>query len=259
MDFAFTEEQEELRESARGFLEEFSGSEQVRRAAESELGYDPELWKQLGSELGWTSVVIPEEYGGLGLSYVELVALLEMMGGALLCAPFFSSICLGGNALLIGGTEEQKQQHLPGIAEGQTRATLAATEANGRWDAMGIEALARADGGDFVLNGTKTFVIDGHCADLLIVAARREGSSGEEGISLFVVPGDAPGIERRSLPTMDQTRRQAEVALRDVRLPAGALMGEVGAGWAALKETLERAAVALSAEQVGGAQRCLDM
>ena len=259
MDFAFTEEQEELRESARGFLEEFSGSEQVRRAAESELGYDPELWKQLGAELGWTSVVIPEEYGGLGLSYVELVALLEMMGGALLCAPFFSSVCLGGNALLIGGTEEQKQQHLPGIAEGQTRATLAATEANGRWDAMGIEALARADGGDFVLNGTKTFVVDGGCADLLIVAARREGSSGEEGISLFVVPGDAPGIERRTLPTMDQTRRQAEVALRDVRLPAAALMGEEGAGWAALKETLERAAVALSAEQVGGAQRCLDM
>jgi alkylation response protein AidB-like acyl-CoA dehydrogenase len=259
MDFAFTEEQEELRESARGFLEEFSGSEQVRVAAESELGYDPELWKQIGAELGWTSVAIPEEYGGLDLGYVELVALLEMMGSTLLCSPFFASVCLGGNALLVGGTEEQKQEHLPGIAEGQTHATLASTESNGRWDATGIEAIARADGGDFVLNGTKTFVVDGHCADLLIVAARREGSRGEEGISLFVVPGDAPGIERRTLPTMDQTRRQAEIALHDVRLPAGALMGEEGAGWQALAETLSRAAVALSAEQVGGAQRCLDM
>ena len=259
MDFAFTEEQEELRESARGFLAEFSGSEQVRHAAESELGYDPELWKQLGAELGWTSVVIPEEYGGLGLSYVELVALLEVMGSNLLCSPFFASICLGGNALLVGGSEEQKQEHLPGIAEGATRATLASTETGGRWDAAGIEAIARRDGGDFVLNGVKKFVVDGHCADLLIVAARSEGSSGEAGVSLFVVPGEAPGVERRALPTMDQTRRQAEITLRDVRIPANALMGEEGAGWAPLKKTLELAAVALSAEQVGGAQRCLDM
>jgi alkylation response protein AidB-like acyl-CoA dehydrogenase len=259
MDFAFTEEQEELRESAQGFLEEFSGSEQIRRAMESELGYDPELWKQIGAELGWTSVVIPEEYGGLGLSYVELVALQEMMGGALLCAPFFASVCLGGNALLLGGSEEQKQEHLPGIAEGQTRATLAYAEANGRWDADGIEAVARQDGSDFVLNGTKTFVVDGHCADLLIVAARSEGSSGEAGVSLFVVPGDHAGVERRMLPTMDQTRRQAEVTFNDVRLPASSLMGAEGAGWAPLAETLDRAAVALAAEQIGGAQRCLDM
>jgi len=259
MDFAFTEEQEELRESARGFLAEYSGSEQVRHAAESELGYDPELWGQLGAELGWTSVVIPEKYGGLGLSYVELVALLETMGSTLLCSPFFASVCLGGNALLTAGSEEQRQEHLPGIAEGLTRATLASTEASGHWGAEGIEAVARPDGGDFVLNGIKTFVVDGHFADLLIVAARRDGSSGEDGISLFVVPGDAPGVERRALPTMDQTRRQAEVTLRDVRIPAGALMGEEGAGWKALKTTLELAAVALSAEQVGGAQRCLDM
>jgi alkylation response protein AidB-like acyl-CoA dehydrogenase len=259
MDFAFTEEQEELREIARGFLEEHSGSEAVRHAMESELGYDPELWKQLGAELGWTSVVIPEEYGGLGLSYVELVALLEVTGGALLCAPFFSSVCLGGNALLVAGSEEQKQEHLPGIAEGQTRATLAYAESNGRWDAAGITAIARADGGDFVLNGVKSYVVDGHCADLLVVAARREGSSGKDGVSLFVLPADHPGVERRVLPTMDQTRRQAEISLDEVRLPASALMGDEGAGWSPLAETLDRAAIALAAEQTGGAQRCLDM
>ncbi len=258
MDFAFNEEQEELRSMARAFLAEYSSSEQIRQAMESELGYDPEVWKRIGSELGWPAVVIPEEYGGLGLTYIELVALMEVIGEAVLCAPFFSSVCLGGNALLVGGTEEQKQEHLPGIAEGQTRATLAFSEPAGHWDASGIEALARRDGGDFVLSGSKRFVLDGHCADLLVVAARSEGSAGEEGVSLFVVPADTAGIERRALPTMDQTRRLAQIELRDVRVPASALMGEEGAAWPALRKTLDLAAVALSAEQVGGAQKCLD-
>ena len=259
MDFAFNEEQEALRAAAAGFLADHSGSEQVRQAMESELGYDPQVWKQIGAELGWPAVIIPEEYGGLGLSHVELIALMEIMGGALLCAPFFSSVCLAGNALLVAGSAEQKQEHLPGIAAGQTIATLASTEASGRWDAAGISSVARRDGSDFVLNGAKRFVPDGHCADLLVVAARREGTTGEDGISLFAVPADARGVERRGLPSMDQTRRQAEVELRDVRMPASALLGEEGAGWGALCKTLQRAAIALSAEQVGGAQRCLDL
>ncbi|MHC4933578.1 MAG: acyl-CoA dehydrogenase family protein, partial [Planctomycetota bacterium] len=238
MHFAFTEEQEELRSQARGFLGEFSSSEQVRKAMESELGYDPELWGRISSELGWPSVVIPEDYGGLGLSYVELIALMEEMGAALLCAPFLSSVCLAGNALIIGGNEAQKQEHLPAIAEGTTLGTLAYGESNGRPGADGIEALAHRQGDAFVLNGHKSFVLDGHTAGLLIVAARSEGSKGEEGISLFVVPADSPGLERRLLPTMDQTRRQAELTLRDVRLPASALMGEEGRGWKILRETL---------------------
>ena len=117
MDFAFNPEQQELRSTARSFLAERSGPEQVRRAMESELGYDPKLWNQIASELGWTAVTIPEAYGGLGLGYVELVGLLEEMGGALLCAPFFSSVCLGANALLVLGSESQKLEYLPGIAE----------------------------------------------------------------------------------------------------------------------------------------------
>ncbi|MCZ6714128.1 MAG: acyl-CoA/acyl-ACP dehydrogenase [Deltaproteobacteria bacterium] len=259
MDFAFTEEQEELRATARDFLVAHSSSEQVRTAMQSELGYDPQVWKQIGAELGWPSVIIPEEFGGLGLGYVELIALLELMGSALLCAPFFSSVCLAANALLVGGSEEQKKEYLPGIAEGQTRATLAFTEANGRWDASGIEASARREGGDYVLSGKKSFVLDGHCADLLVVAARREGTTGEAGISLFALPAAARGVERRALPTMDQTRRLAEIELRDVRVPGSALMGQEGEGWGALRKTLALAAIALSAEQVGGAQRCLDM
>ena len=258
MHFAFTDEQEALRAAARGFLADHSSSEQVRRAMASELGYDPEVWKRIASELGWTAVAIPEAYGGLGLGAVEVAALMEEMGRVLLCAPFFSSVCLAGNALLAGGSEEQRREHLPAIAEGHTLATVAWTEPGGDWGASGIAATARRQGGEFVIDASKRFVLDGLAADLLIVAVRREGSVGEEGVSLFAVPSGTAGVERRALPTMDPTRRLAEVRLRDLRVPASALMGEEGEGWGALRKTLDLAAVALSAEQVGGAQTCLD-
>jgi alkylation response protein AidB-like acyl-CoA dehydrogenase len=259
MNFAFTEDQERLRASARSFLEDCSSTRQVREAMATERGYDAEVWRRIGAELGWPAVIVPEEYGGLGLSYIELIVLMEEMGRALLCAPFFSSVCLAGNALLAGGTEEQKQEYLPAIASGERVATLAFTEPNGRWDASAVAAVARRAAGDFLLSGVKTFVVDGHGADVLVVAARAEGTRAEEGVSLFVVPADTPGLERRSLPTLDQTRRQAEITLRDVRVPASALMGGEGEGWDALRRTLDLAAVAISAEQVGGAERCLDM
>jgi len=259
MKFAFNEEQEGLRQAARGFLATHSGPAQVRKAMASEAGYDRDVWRRIAAELGWPSLLVPEQYGGAGLGYVDLVALLEETGAFLLCSPFFSTICLGANALLRAGSEAQKQEHLPAVAAGERTLTLAYTEANGRWDAQAIGALARREAGGFVLSGAKTFVPDGHTADLLVVAARAEGSRGEEGVSLFLVPGKAAGVERRLLPTMDQTRKQAQVELRDVRLPAAALLGEEGGGWQVLSAVLDRAAVALSAEQVGGAQRCLDM
>jgi len=255
MDFQFNEEQEELRETARAFLAEHSASEAVRRAMQTELGYEPELWKRIGSELGWTSVHIPEAYGGLGLGQVELVALLEVMGESLLCSPFFASVALGANALLCAGSEAQKAEWLPAIAAGECTATLALSEPGGGWDATAVETLARRSGSEWVIGGEKRFVVDGHSADLLLVAARdQEGA----GVALFAVPGDAPGLERRALPTVDQTRRMASVTLRDVRVPAVSRLGE-GDGTAAVERTLQLAAVALAAEQVGGAQRCLDM
>jgi len=257
--FAFTEEQEELREAARGFLADHSSCEQVRLAMESELGWDREVWKRIASELGWPAVAIPEEYGGLGLGQVELVALLEVMGESLLCAPFFSSVCLAANTLRLAGSEEQKNEHLSAIAEGRSLATLAWVEPAGDWGADGIEALARREGEGFALSGTKRYVLDGHCADLLIVAARRDGSAGDEGVSLFALPAGTPGVTCTPLPTMDQTRRQAEIVLDNVLVPASALLGEEGRGWPALRKTLDLAAVALAAEQVGGAQRCLDL
>lgn len=259
MNFAFTEEQEELRKGARSFLENYSSSENVRALMETDTGYDTEIWGRIGMELGWPSLIIPEEYGGSGFTYVELIAVMEEMGRALLCAPFFSTVCLAGNALLVAGTEDQKKEHLPGIASGETIATLAYTEQNGRWDADGVTAVAKKDGGDYVINGTKTYVLDGHTADLLVVAARAEGTSGAEGVSLFVVPSETAGIERRKLNTMDMTRKQAEITLSDVRVPAAGLMGGEGEGWESMTKILDLASVALSAEQVGGAQKCLDM
>jgi alkylation response protein AidB-like acyl-CoA dehydrogenase len=261
MNFAFTEEQQELRQAARAFLADHSSSDRIRHAMESERGFDPEVWKQIG-ELGWTSVIVPEAYGGIELGYVELAALMECMGEYLLCAPFFSSVCLAANALLLGGSEAQKQEWLPRIADGQGVATLAHAEAGRGFDATDLACSAERSGGEIVLRGAKRYVVDGAVADLLIVAARAPGSRGDDGVGLFLVPGDAPGLARRELPTMDRTRRQAEIALDGVRLPADARLGGDAAGARAaelLRATLDRAAIALAAEQVGVAQRCLDL
>jgi alkylation response protein AidB-like acyl-CoA dehydrogenase len=259
MRFAFTEEQLELRRHARSFLADHCTSENIRQVMQSREGYDLEVWHRITGELGWQAILVPESHGGIGLGYVDLVALLEETGAALLCSPLFSTVALGVNALIVAASEEQKAIYLPRIAGGELTATLAYTEANGRWDARAIECVARRDGAEFVLNGAKTFVPDGYTAGLLVVAARLPGTQGEEGICLFIVPSESTGLARTPLPTMDQTRKQAEVRFENVRVPATALMGEEGAAWPALSKMLDLAAIALAAEQVGGAQRCLDM
>jgi len=262
LNFAFTEEQEELRAAARAFLADHSGSEQVRAAMASERGWDPGVWKRIGTELGWPSVIVPEPCGGIGLGAVELVALMEPMGEALLCAPFFSSVCLAAQAVLAAGSEAQQKEWLEPLAAGEARAALASTEAegpDGGWTPEETALVARPDGDAFVLDGRKRFVVDGHTADWLVVSGRAAGTAGEEGVSLFVVPGDAAGLERRALPTMDATRRLAELVFDGVRVSRAALLGAEGAGAAPLRRALDLGCVALAAEQVGGAQRCLDL
>ena len=260
MDFHWNEEQLELREVARAFLADHSTGDAIRAVMGSELGFDPALWKQLGSELGWTAVAIPEEFGGLGLGFVELTGLLEVMGEALLCSPFFSSVCLGAGAILEAGSDDQKREWLPAIAEGKCIATLACSEASGHWDAASIETIFEEDSDGFVLSGTKRFVPDGHCADLLVVVARRAGSRDDDGIAFFCgIPAESAGISRRRLPTMDQSFRQAEIEFDSVRVSASARLSGNENGAKALERTLELAAVGLAAEQVGGAQRCLDL
>ncbi|HLT17252.1 MAG TPA: acyl-CoA dehydrogenase family protein [Acidimicrobiales bacterium] len=250
MNFAFSEEQEELRRITRQFLESKSPESEVRRLMDTEEGYDPAVWSQMANELGLQSLIIPEEYGGQGFSFVELTVVLEEMGRALLCAPYFSSCVLAANALIHSGDEAAKQAHLPGIASGETIATLAFTEPNGKWDESGIEATATPDGDTWKISGTKMFVLDGAQANLLIVAAKTAA-----GTSLFAVDPAGEGVTRTNLATMDQTRKQAKIELDGA---AGTLIGTDGGGWAVLERVLDLAAVALAAEQVGGAQKVLE-
>ena len=259
MDFRFNEEQEELRAIARSFLAEHGGSEAVRKAMETDLGFDPALWKRIGGELGWTGVHVPDAYGGLGLGPVEGAALLEVMGEALLCSPYLSSVCLATHALLAAGNQTQKQEHLPALAEGCTRGALAYSGESGDHGVDAITATVQRDGSDIVLDGVHAFVLDGHSADWLIAAAREPGSTGRDGIRLAFIPGDSAGLTRTRRPTVDQTRRIARVELRGVRLPGSALLDESPDPAGALEKTLDLAATALAVEQVGGAQRCLDM
>jgi alkylation response protein AidB-like acyl-CoA dehydrogenase len=251
MNFAFSEEQEELRRAVRRFLEDKSPMTEVRRLMETEEGFDRPVWEQMANQLGLQALTIPEEYGGAGFGYVELIVVLEEMGAALLCAPYFSTVGLAANALLASGDESAKKDLLPGIAGGETIATLAFTEDSGRWDLQGITLAASAKGDGWTLDGHKMFVIDGHTADLILVAARTG-----KGVSLFAVEGNASGLTRTALATMDQTRKQARLEFSGT--PAR-LIGEEGAADPVLTKTLDLAAVALAAEQVGGAQRCLDM
>lgn len=259
MNFAFSEEQEMLRDSARRFLEEKCGSETVRALMETESGYDQGLWAEI-AEQGWQAMAIPEQYGGAGFTILEQIVLMEEMGRALFPVPFLASAVLAANTLLVGGSEDQKVVFLPGIAAGETIWTLAVTEESGRWDAGGVEATAKRDGDEYIINGVKTFVLDGHIADTLIVAART-GSQVEpdDGVSLFAVPASTAGLNRTKLDTMDQTRPLAMIELSEVRIPASNRIGEEGAAWPIIETVTDIAVVALAAEQVGGAQKCLEM
>jgi alkylation response protein AidB-like acyl-CoA dehydrogenase len=252
MNFSLSEEQEELRRVLRQFLESKSPEAAVRSQMASEPGFDRTLWSQMADQLGLQGIAVPEAYGGSGFSLVELAVVLEEMGRSLLCSPYLSSVVLAGSALLESGDESAMKRFLPGIASGDTVAALALTEPAGRWDGAGVEAVAEADGDGWRITGTKSYVLDGAAADLLLVAAR----SAAGGISLFAVDGNAPGMTRTQLPTLDQTRKQARLDMSDV--PAE-LVGADGGAWAVVQRVLELAAVGLAAEQVGGAQRCLDM
>lgn len=258
MEFAFSDEQEMIRASAEGFLADVSDSAAVRAAMVSERGFDEALWQRLCQEMYWPAIHIPETYGGLGLGFVELTILLEQMGRRLLCSPFFATACMATPALLLAANDQQKQRWLPSIADGSVTATLAFSSANG-WSADDVQATVVAEGDGYVLDGTLKHVLDGHGADLLIIAARQPGTTGEKGISLFAMSAERAGIERQMLPTMDQTRRQARIQLKGLYLEADCLLGEFGNGWSHLERVLQLACIGLAAEQTGGAQQVLDL
>jgi alkylation response protein AidB-like acyl-CoA dehydrogenase len=259
MDIGFTEEQELLRDTARKFLDSECDTRFVRAMMATEAAVTPEFWSKL-AENGWLGITYSEDDGGSGLGLVDLVVLMEEVGRAVMPGPFPATVLLGGAAIAEAGSPAQRHVFLPGIAAGEVKATLAATEPNARWDAAGITLAGREARGGFTLSGTKLFVPDAHLADVLVVAARtRDGSTMEDGVSLFLVPKGTPGVTVRVLPSVDETRKLCEVKFDNVAVPATALLGDLNGGWPALARVTDRAAVALAAEMCGAAQRVLDM
>jgi alkylation response protein AidB-like acyl-CoA dehydrogenase len=254
--FAFSDEQEQFRSAVRRFLNDKSPTTEIRRLMATAEGYDPAVWRQLSEDLALPGIHIPEQYGGAGFGMVELCIVTEELGRALLCAPYFSTAVLAANAILSAGTEAQKSALLPEIAKGTRLATLAITEPDGSWDPTGIKVVATPDSDGYRLDGVKSFVVDGHVAELLIVAARAPKTTGLKGLALFTLDANAGGVERRLLESMDPSRKIARI---DFRGAHANLLGDLDNSVEPILRTLDRAAIALANEMVGGAQTMLDM
>lgn len=253
MDLGLSEEQELLKNFAREFLEKECPEKLVRDMEEDESGHSPELWKGM-TEQGWQGLVIPPEHGGSGMTFVDLIILLEEFGRALVPGPFIPTIVGGAIPILEIGSEEQKKEFLPKIAAGEMLMTLALTEPIARFDAEGIELEAKAAGDSFVLNGTKLFVRDSHVSDYMVVVARtKKGATPEDGITLLLVDSKSPGITHTLLKTI-ASDRQTEVKFENVKVPKANVLGEVDKGWEPLKNVVLKATVAECAYLVGLAQ-----
>jgi hypothetical protein len=251
MNFDFSDDQKQLRDQARKFLTEKCPPKAVRTVLDGKAAYDKELWKGL-AEMGFLGVAIPEEFGGAGAGHLELCVIAEEMGRALAPVPFSSTVYLAAEALLIAGSDAQKKKWLPKIAAGEAIGALALFEGTGNPSPKAIKL--SADGG--MLNGTKKPVADGTLADFAVVAARTGSSGRESDISLFMVDMKAASIEVKELTNLDPTRGQAEVSFKNCKAEP---LGAVGEGWSILSQVLDRAAVLTAFEQVGGADRALEM
>jgi alkylation response protein AidB-like acyl-CoA dehydrogenase len=251
MAFEFSDDQEEFRRTLRRFFQEKSPTSEVRRLMDTPEGYDKTVWSQLAGQLGIQGLIIPEEYGGSGYTFVELAIAFEEMGRVLFCAPCFSTIALATNALVQSGDVEAMSAYLPRIASGESIATLGIAAQSGLADSDRLEIQARPSGNEYLLDGRQDFVVDGHIADFIIVAGHTQ-----DGVSLFAVEGDAAGLVRHLQPTADRTRKLAALEFTGTR---AARIGGPGDAASVLTKTFQLASVALAAEQLGGAQSCLDM
>ena len=258
MDFDLNEEQEMLKTAARDFLSKECPKAMVKEMAQDERGYPPELWHKI-TELGWPGLVFPEHYGGSGGGFLDLTVLVEEMGRACLPVPFFSTVVLAGLFILNAGSEEQKQDLLTRVTQGEVILTLALTEPTAGYDAASVEVEAADDNGDYIINGTKLFIPDAHIADYLICIARTEkGAVPEEGITAFLMDAKSPGISCTVLKAIAGDKL-CEVVFDNVRVPHKNIVGELNQGWAPVAKTLQQATVAKCAEMVGGAQQVLEM
>ena len=255
MDLGLNEAQQMLKNTAKDFLEAECPDTYVREMEKDERGYTLELWQKL-AEQGWLGLIIPEKYGGVGLEFQDLVILLEEMGRYMLPGPYFSTVLMGGMSIMDAGTEEQKKEYLPRIAEGQIILTLALNEPSGRWDPEGVQLTAKDTGEGYVLSGTKLFVQNAHVSDNIVVAARTGESSTD--ISLFIISTQANGVTQNLLKTI-ASDRQSEVIFENVAVPYSSLLGEKNLGWETIQKVLQWGAIGKCAEMSGGGQEVLDM
>jgi len=254
-----TEEQTMLRDAAKGWTTDSAPVGALRKLRDSKSGqsFDPAAWAEMG-QMGWAGVIVPEEHGGSAFGYLGLGLVLEEAGRNLVASPLLSTALISASALTLAGTAEQKTAWLDRIAAGEIVATLAVDEHAHHAPAR-IALSATASGDGFTLNGSKTFVLDGNAADLLIVAARTSGASGDTaGITLFIVSGDAPGVTRTHLSLVD-SRGASKITFTDVQVGAAAVLGEVDRGWAVLEPTLDRAYAGLAAEMLGSANAAFEI
>ena len=258
MDFSYSEEQEIFRKSVREFLKKECPKDKVRSLEEDEKGYDPEMWRKM-AELGWTGVILPEEYGGVGGEFMDLALLMEEIGKNILPSPLLPTI-LCSLPILEYGTKKQKEEFLPKIASGEEIWTLALTEAPlATYEASGIRLNARLEGDNYILKGTKIFVPYAHVANYLLVAARTsEEKDPEKGITMFIVDAKNPNIKVEVIPTAARDK-QCEVKFEEVKIPKDNVLGEVGKGWEIIEFILQRGAVLKCAEMLGAAEAVLEM
>ncbi len=257
MDLRFTETQEILKKMARDFLTTECPKTLVRKLEQSTEGYSPEVWKKM-ADLGWMGLIIPEEYGGMGYSFQDLVVLLEEIGRNILPGPLMATVT-STFPILEAGTEEQKKDLLPKIAQGNLILTTALLEGDGVFDASGITARATPKGNDFVINGAKLFVEMAHVANCILCAARtKDGSSPEKGITLFIVDSNTPGISCEVMPTT-AADKLCEVRFKDVSVPSKNILGKLDEGWPIVEMMLRKGAIAKCAESIGAIETCVEM
>ena len=258
MPMVLNEEQRHLRDTAREFLQEKAPVAALRelRDDDDSLGYSQALWAEMAA-MGWSGIIIPEEFGGLEFGFAGLGVVLQETGRTLTASPLFATCVLGASAILLAGDQHQKEAVLPGIAAGDICLALALEESH-RHEPLGVRLRAERNGNDYRLNGAKQFVLDGHSADRLVVVARSSGEPGSaEGISLLLVDAHAPGISRRRTPMMD-SRNAARIEFHDVDVPATALLGGEGEAWPVLEQVLDRGRAAIAAEMLGSAHECFE-
>ena len=252
MDLGLTEEQQLLSNFAREFLTNVCTEKLVRDMEVDERGYTDELWDGMAQQ-GWLGLIADESIGGTGMNFLDLCVLLEEHGRALVPGPFINTVLTAGFVENVG-TDAQKQQYCVPAAQGQHVMTFALTEPSAKLDSSGVETTAQPNGSGYVLNGTKLFIPDAHVADTILVAARAPGSAGDEGVSLFLVPGNADGVTTTVLQTI-AADKQCEVVLDNVEVGVDALLGPAGGAWPIIEIAKRYWTVAYCAYLVGLAQR----